>query len=257
MSALAFLHNNGLATGTNFHDADGVTRDANPERFAAFAAAVGAEPTADAVAFAIGNRTYADMLQRVVLDPLIGEGLDMAWASTAMKVARPHARMPARRLPPPTYVTLARASNPAQTDFQQGFPGVDSVRGLVPTAVLNHHRFYNFSSAPGTRGTYHSRYAGRGDHRHTSHFGGDVDQTWESLQFMIYCKVHNAISPLAVAHPLLCTYPCHFPHHRGPTRTAPWTHPHRTARPLHSHGHGSERTGVLVGPRDDATGGRH
>ena len=112
VSALAFLHNNGLATGTNFHDADGVTRDANPERFAAFAAAVGAEPTADAVAFAIGNRTYADMLQRVVLDPLIGEGLDMAWASTAIKVARPLARTPARRLPPPTYVTPRSREQP-------------------------------------------------------------------------------------------------------------------------------------------------
>jgi len=159
-SALAFLHANGLATGANFHDADGVTRDANPERFAAFAAAVGADPGADTVAFAIGNRTYADSLQRVVMDPLIADGLDMAW-----------------------------------TDFQQGFPGVESVRGLLPTAILNHHRFYNFSAAAGTRGTIHSRYAGRGDHRHASHFGGDVDQTWESLRFMIYFTATSANAP--------------------------------------------------------------
>ena len=160
VSALAFLHANGLATGANFHDADGVTRDANPERFAAFAAAVGADPGADAVDFAIGNRTYADSLQRVIMDPLIANGLDMAW-----------------------------------TDFQQGFPGVEAVRGLVPTAILNHHRFHNFSVAPGTRGTIHSRYAGRGDHRHASHFGGDVDQTWESLRFMIYFTATAANAP--------------------------------------------------------------
>jgi alpha-glucosidase (family GH31 glycosyl hydrolase) len=137
-----------------------VTREANPERFAALAAAVGADPGADAVGFAIGNRTFADSLQRVVMGPLIAEGLDMAW-----------------------------------TDFQQGFPGVGAVRGLLPTAMLNHHRFYNFSAVVGTRGTTHSRYAGRGDHRHASHFGGDVDQTWESLRFMIYFTATAANAP--------------------------------------------------------------
>ena len=159
--ALAALHALGLATGANFHDADGVTEAANPERFAAFAAAVGADPGADAVPFAIGERVYADALQRTVLDPLIAEGLDLAWS-----------------------------------DFQQGFPGVEAVRGLVPTAVLNHYRFYNFSKAAGTRGTQHSRYAGRGDHRHASHFGGDVNVgSWESLRFMIYFTATAANAP--------------------------------------------------------------
>jgi len=63
---------------------------------------------------------------------------------------------------------------------------VSAVPGLVPTAILNHYRFYNCSGTGlGSRGTLHSRYAGRGDHRHTSHFGGDVDETWDSLRFMI------------------------------------------------------------------------
>ena len=159
-AALAALHAMGVQTGANFHDADGVTRVANPERFAAFAAAVGADPGAAGVPFRIGNRTYADALQREVMAPLIAQGLDLAW-----------------------------------TDFQQGFPGVDSVRGLVPTAALNHYRFYNFSAAPGLRGTQHSRYAGRGDHRHTSHFGGDVGQAWESLRFLIYFTATAANAP--------------------------------------------------------------
>jgi len=160
VAALAQLHALGVATGSNFHDADGVQKDANPERYAAFAAAVGADPASAGVAFQIGNKTYADALQRVILAPLIAEGLDMAW-----------------------------------TDFQQGFPGVESVRGAVPTAIINHYRFYNYSSAPGIRGTYHSRYAGRGDHRHTSHFGGDVNQVWSSLQFMIYFTATAANAP--------------------------------------------------------------
>lgn len=41
---LDWLHARGLATGANFHDADGVTAAANPDTFAAFCAAVGADP---------------------------------------------------------------------------------------------------------------------------------------------------------------------------------------------------------------------
>lgn len=48
----------------------------------------------------------------------------------------------------------------------------------------------------GTRGTQHSRYAGRGDHRHATAFGGDVAQTWESLRFMIYFTATAANAPL-------------------------------------------------------------
>lgn len=62
--------------------------------------------------------------------------------------------------------------------------------------MLNHYRFYNCTPAPGFRGTHHSRYSGRGDHRHTSAFGGDVQQTWESLQFMIDFTKTAANAPL-------------------------------------------------------------
>lgn len=159
-SMLQALHAEGLQIGVNFHDDDGVQQVSNPEHYAEFAQAVGANVNSSGVSFNIGNKTYADALQQIIMDPLISQGIDFAW-----------------------------------TDFQQGMPGVDNIRGLVPTAMINHYRFYNFSVAPGTRGTYHSRYAGRGDHRHSSHFGGDVDQTWESLRFMIYFTATAANAP--------------------------------------------------------------
>ena len=54
------------------------------------------------------------------------------------------------------------------TDFQQGLGGVNNISGLNPTAVLNHYRFYTCKPSADSRGTLHSRYSGRGDHRHTS-----------------------------------------------------------------------------------------
>jgi alpha-glucosidase (family GH31 glycosyl hydrolase) len=149
----------GLALGMNLHDGDGVQQKDNPGAWPAFAAALGLPANASGAPFAIGERAYADALAGAVMAPLMAGfggappegGLDLCW-----------------------------------TDWQQGFPGVSSVPGLVPTAILNHYRFYNCTgSGRGTRGTLHSRYAGRGDHRHTSHFGGDVDESWASLQFMI------------------------------------------------------------------------
>ena len=92
---LAALHARGLATGINLHDADGVTRASNPALYDAFVAALGAPPGVDAVPFAVGNRSYADALQRVLLDPLVAGGVDVAW-----------------------------------TDFQQGFGGLEGLRGV-------------------------------------------------------------------------------------------------------------------------------
>ena len=162
---LASLHALGLATGMNLHDADGVSAAENPGAWPAFAAAVGLPPAATAAPFAIANKTYADALHGVMLAPLLAQGLDLCW-----------------------------------TDFQQGVPGVASVAGLVPTALLNHYRFYSCLPAGGsggsTRGTQHSRYAGRGDHRHASAFGGDVAETWQSLAFMVDFTKTAANAPL-------------------------------------------------------------
>ena len=158
-SLLSQLHGLGLALGMNLHDGDGVQQKDNPATWPAFAAAMGLPANATGADFAIGEKRYAGALAGAVMAPLMAGyggappegGLDLCW-----------------------------------TDWQQGFPGVSAVPGLVPTAMLNHFRFFNCSgTGRGTRGTLHSRYAGRGDHRHTSHFGGDVDESWASLQFMI------------------------------------------------------------------------
>lgn len=57
--------------------------------------------------------------------------------------------------------------------------------GLNPTFMLNHYRFFNYSGS-GTRGLIHSRWGGLGNHRYVSGFGGDVVQSWQSLEFMVY-----------------------------------------------------------------------
>lgn len=79
------------------------------------------------------------------------------------------------------------------TDWQQGMRGVLDVSGLNPTMMLNHYRFtrVNPTIAPvpggGTlRGQILSRFGGLGAHRYAVGFGGDVQQSWESLQFMVY-----------------------------------------------------------------------
>jgi hypothetical protein len=157
---LASLQARGLATGMNLHDADGITAVANPTLWAAVREALGLASDATAANFDIGNRTYADVLAGLVLGPLQAQGLDLLW-----------------------------------TDFQQGFPGVSAIPGLNPTAMLNHYRFYN-ASINGARGSQHSRYAGRGDHRHASAFGGDVNESWASLIFMIDFTKTAANTPL-------------------------------------------------------------
>ena len=74
---------------------------------------------------------------------------------------------------------------------------MSAIPGMGPTALLNHYRFYSChnSAAPNARGTLHSRYGGRGDHRHTSHFGGDVVESWPSLAFMVYFTKTAANAP--------------------------------------------------------------
>lgn len=148
---LQFLHEHGLQTALNLHDAQGV--QSYELRYAAMASANGIDPASNVtVAFDIANQTYADTLHKLVLEPLMAEGVDFWW-----------------------------------TDWQQGLPGVSSIANMVPTMLLNHYRFANWS-APGSslRGIHHSRYGGLGSHRYPSMFGGDVQQAWESLGFMVY-----------------------------------------------------------------------
>jgi hypothetical protein len=87
---LSFMHALGLYTGMNLHDVsrfpgDGSTSTAgvvaadNPKSWAAFAAALGLNPSAQSADFDIGNRSYALALHEVLIAPLLHQGLDMCW----------------------------------------------------------------------------------------------------------------------------------------------------------------------------------
>ena len=102
------------------------------------AAANGIDPASNqTVTFDIGNKTYADSLQSTVLAPLIEQGLDLYVINNGYAFL--------------LYRLLSRDCR-AWTDWQQGFPGVSSIRGIGPTAILNHYRFHNFTAAVGVRG---------------------------------------------------------------------------------------------------------
>ena len=162
---LDWMHGLGLYTGANLHDAQGVQRQERMYSDAAQAMGVDAE-LGQPIEFHITNKTYATVLQNLVLEPLAREGLDFWW-----------------------------------TDWQQGLGGADAtesslglgtldVAGLNPTIWLNHLRFSNYSQAGSNRrGLIHSRYGGLANHRYATGFGGDVMQSWQSLQFMIYTTV--------------------------------------------------------------------
>ena len=76
------------------------------------------------------------------------------------------------------------------TDWQQGLLGVLDVTGLNPTIWLNHLRFTHTNptvdNSTALRGQILSRFGGLGNHRYAVGFGGDVEQSWASLKFMIY-----------------------------------------------------------------------
>eukprot|EP00039_Didymoeca_costata_P011415 m.160266 g.160266 ORF g.160266 m.160266 type:complete len:440 (+) comp15167_c0_seq4:1371-2690(+) len=148
---LSWLHEHGLYTAANIHDAEGVM--AVEKRYSEMAQAMGIDPASNqTVAFHISNQTYYNALSNLVMKPLADEGLDFWW-----------------------------------TDWQQGLGGTLDVTGLNPTIWLNHLRFMNYSQPGSTRrGQILSRYGGLGNSRYAVGFGGDVSQTWESLMFMVY-----------------------------------------------------------------------
>lgn len=142
---LAWMHAQGIATAVNLHDAEGVMPF--EAAYPAMAAANGINSSASVtVPFDITNKTYADSLHALVLQPIADDGIDFWW-----------------------------------TDWQQGLPGVSHVPGVTPIWVLNHYRFQNYSQAgSAVRGLTHSRFPGWGGHRYPSGFGGDVLQEWDS-----------------------------------------------------------------------------
>ena len=155
---LSWLHSRGLYTGANIHDAEGVK--SHELRYPAMAQANGVAPNGT-VDFDIGSKTYYTSLRDLVMEPLAREGLDMWW-----------------------------------TDWQQGLGDADTthhndsvgtlgVAGLNPTIWLNHLRFTNYSGSD-RRGQILSRYGGLGNSRYAVGFGGDVRQSWESLEAMVF-----------------------------------------------------------------------
>ena len=152
-SMLSYLHSLNIPIAVNLHDASGV--QSFELEYPQMAIANGINPaTNQTVTFDIANQTYAETLHSIVLGALAcspdHEGVDFWW-----------------------------------TDWQQGVP--ITIANLTPTMVLNHYRFMNYSASgmSNIRGLTHSRYPGLGGHRYPSLFGGDVIQSWPSLQFMI------------------------------------------------------------------------
>lgn len=150
---LSYLHSYNIPIAVNLHDAEGV--QSFEQQYPAMARANGIDPTTNqTINFDIANQTYAESLHSLVLGPLASspehEGVDFWW-----------------------------------TDWQQGLP--ITIANMTPTMILNHYRFMNYSASgmSNIRGLTHSRYPGLGGHRYPSLFGGDVIQTWPSLEFMI------------------------------------------------------------------------
>eukprot|EP01006_Ploeotia_vitrea_P016261 TRINITY_DN46831_c0_g1_i1.p1 TRINITY_DN46831_c0_g1~~TRINITY_DN46831_c0_g1_i1.p1 ORF type:complete len:846 (+),score=50.07 TRINITY_DN46831_c0_g1_i1:40-2538(+) len=148
---LAWLHQMGLLVGANLHDCDGVQPD--NKLYPQMAAANGMDPSLKKpVLFNISNPTYAYSLEDIMLQPLVQMGMDFWW-----------------------------------TDWQQGVQGVAETTGLDTTFWLNHLRFTKWErSNSHLRGNSLSRYGGLGAQRYPVGFGGDVKQSWKSLQMMVY-----------------------------------------------------------------------
>ena len=151
---LNFVHQDSTYIGANLHDIYGV--QSVEKLYSEMAQKNGIDPTTkETVYFDICNKTFADSLQNIMLQPLSDEGIDFWW-----------------------------------TDWQQGLVGIQCVTGLNPTIWLNHYRFMNYTQIGSKyRGLILSRFGGWGNHRYSVGFAGDISQTWQSLQFMIYMDV--------------------------------------------------------------------
>ena len=127
---LSFLHNDrGLYVGANLHDAQGIMPVEN--EYKAMANYL-KQSDGKTLTFHVSNKSYADGLNKFVLEPLAANGgFDFWW-----------------------------------TDWQQGLqgmPGVGTtdVAGLNPTMWLNHYRTMNYTQPNSTRRPQiHSRFGG-------------------------------------------------------------------------------------------------
>lgn len=75
---LEWIHSLGLPIGANLHDAEGVM--GFELRYPEMAEANGIDPSSnETVQFRISDKTYADSLSNLVLEPLAVEGIDFWW----------------------------------------------------------------------------------------------------------------------------------------------------------------------------------
>lgn len=147
---LAYCKSKGLKNTLNLHPASGV--QPWEQRYPQMALASGIDPKSQKyVPFNIENKTWAQNLWSIMLQPIEQQGIDFWWL-----------------------------------DWQQG-EDVTTVPGVNPTFWLNYVFFTNPSQwANGKRPLLFHRWGGLGNHRYQIGFTGDVVPSWGSLNFQPY-----------------------------------------------------------------------
>lgn len=143
------LHDRGLKTTLNLHDADGVA--SYEKLYHAMAQQLHHDTSRnEPIPFNITNRAFLNAYFDPLLKSLEQDGVDFWWI-----------------------------------DWQQG--EYSGMRGVDPLWVLNHYHYQHNAELQGTRDGGHplifSRYAGPGSHRYPVGFSGDTVTTWDSLAF--------------------------------------------------------------------------
>ncbi|POR32450.1 Alpha-xylosidase [Tolypocladium paradoxum] len=143
------LHDRGLKTTLNLHDADGVACYEN--MYHAVARLLHHDTSRnESIPFNITNRAFLNAYFDPLLKSLEEDGVDFWWI-----------------------------------DWQQG--EYSGMRGVDPLWVLNHYHYQHNAELQARRDGGHpiifSRYAGPGSHRYPVGFSGDTVTSWDSLAF--------------------------------------------------------------------------
>ena len=173
---LDWLHSQDIFTAANLHDASGVSH--LEQRSVAMIAALCNRTTVRAsgdVPNHVTNQMYMTALHDQILAPLALEGLDFWWTDWQQQL-------------------LGWAPGPPDA---LAVGSTDMATPVNPTMLFNHYRTFNPQPLHPSimakirpkailRGATHSRFGGLGGHRYPTQFGGDVTQSWSSLDFFPY-----------------------------------------------------------------------
>ena len=141
---LAEVHRRGLKVTLNLHPADGVR--AFEDAYPAMAEALGRDPElGERIAFEIDDPAFLAAYLQTLHHPLEAQGVDFWWM-----------------------------------DWQHG--PHSRVTGIDPLWMLNHFHYLD-AGRGGDHPLILSRYAGPGSHRYPIGFSGDVELSWDSLEF--------------------------------------------------------------------------